>query len=31
MIVAGCDVGSLNAEVVIMENGTIIDSETNRV
>ena len=31
MIVAGCDVGSLSAEAVIMENGTIIGSEIIRV
>ena len=27
MIVAGCDVGSLSAEAVFMENGTILGSE----
>jgi predicted CoA-substrate-specific enzyme activase len=27
MIVAGCDVGSLSAEAVILENGTILGSE----
>lgn len=31
MIVAGCDVGSLTAEAVIMENGAIIGSEIIRV
>lgn len=31
MIVAGCDVGSLSAEAVIMENGIIIGSEIIRV
>jgi len=31
MIVAGCDVGSLTAEAVIMENDTIIGSEIIRV
>ena len=27
MIVAGCDVGSLTAEAVLLENGTILGSE----
>ena len=31
MIVAGCDVGSLSAEAVIMRNGSIISSEIIRV
>jgi len=31
MIVAGCDVGSLTAEAVIMENGKILESEIMRV
>jgi len=31
MIVAGCDVGSLTAEAVIMTNGTILGSEIIRV
>ena len=31
MIVAGCDVGSLTAEAVIMTNGTILGSEMIRV
>ncbi|RJP23206.1 MAG: 2-hydroxyglutaryl-CoA dehydratase [Candidatus Abyssobacteria bacterium SURF_5] len=31
MIVAGCDVGSLTAEAVIMDNGTICGSEIIRV
>jgi predicted CoA-substrate-specific enzyme activase len=31
MIVAGCDVGSLSAEAVFMENGTILGSEIIRV
>lgn len=31
MIVAGCDVGSLTAEAVIMDNGTILGSEIIRV
>jgi predicted CoA-substrate-specific enzyme activase len=31
MIVAGCDVGSLTAEAVIMNNGTILASEIIRV
>ena len=31
MIVAGCDVGSLTAEAVIMNNGTILGSEIIRV
>ncbi len=31
MIVAGCDVGSLTAEAVLMENGTILGSEIIRV
>ncbi|UCD57012.1 MAG: 2-hydroxyglutaryl-CoA dehydratase [Candidatus Hydrogenedentota bacterium] len=31
MIVAGCDVGSLTAEAVIMENGTILGAEIIRV
>ncbi len=31
MIVAGCDVGSLSAEAVLLENGTIIGSEIIRV
>ncbi len=31
MIVAGCDVGSLTAEAVVMENGTILGSEIIRV
>ena len=31
MIVAGCDVGSLSAEVVIMSDGSIISSEIIRV
>ena len=31
MIAAGCDVGSLTAEAVIMDNGTILGSEIIRV
>jgi predicted CoA-substrate-specific enzyme activase len=31
MLVAGCDVGSLTAEAVIMENGKILGSEIMRV
>jgi predicted CoA-substrate-specific enzyme activase len=31
MLVAGCDVGSLTAEAVIMNNGTILGSEIIRV
>jgi predicted CoA-substrate-specific enzyme activase len=31
MIVAGCDVGSLTAEAVLMDNGTILGSEIIRV
>jgi predicted CoA-substrate-specific enzyme activase len=31
MIVAGCDVGSLSAEAVILENGSILGSEIIRV
>ena len=31
MIVAGCDVGSLTAEAVIMDNGAIRASEIIRV
>ncbi|MBW2060730.1 MAG: 2-hydroxyglutaryl-CoA dehydratase [Deltaproteobacteria bacterium] len=31
MIVAGCDVGSLTAEAVILDNGTILGSEIIRV
>lgn len=31
MIVAGCDVGSLTAEAVIMDNGSILGSEIIRV
>ena len=31
MLVAGCDVGSLTAEAVVMEDGTILGAEIIRV